>query len=330
MFRRIKLCQKPLFSNPQGATDAKGTKSLAKYWLRMTDQPNPRQIALIGELQRYSCATVLASQASADLGTAVEDETHALSVAASHQQLASARSSKSSVSLFPRPVQSISSQSGFVASTLSSFGAVEWLMVNFSGVAPADRSLGVFGQDVPVDIDSPERLEQRLSILRQSVDAQTPIGLGFTLAGALANMRLIAELPVDFISLIDPISVLGKDHPAARWFDDDIPEVVSQIVQLKRELGREDMSVVLQAHLQSGYEVAAYRALGVDTFVLNGFDWIGELDRRSAQQDAFAASFLGTAVSVSSEDVDRENLAAKVDTFFQQVAEGDAYAGSLR
>ena len=201
---------------------------------------------------------------------------------------------------------------------ISRCSSVEWLWQTSDFTNGAIDKLQQLQIAMPIDVDQPDRLRQRISMLRQCCDADGKLGIGCSLPAAMANQNLLAELDLDFITLFLPEAVVPSNHPAMQWLRMPIVEVKQQLQQLRRKIGRSDLKLVLQPPLQSGYDAAGYLSLGADALYVNAMDF-SSAEPVTNKVDSFTEGLVAADLTRAAT---RENtttlIAAKVEQFLAE------------
>ena len=193
----------------------------------------------------------------------------------------------------------------------------EWRVIGGEGVFDGSHALAKLGLRLPIDVASPRRLRQRVTLLKDSLPHIARVGLAVNLESAEANADVLAELPIEFLTIICPASVLLDQHPAMPLVDRGAEAAI------RRYRGRGGPRIVCQPPLRSGYDAAYYLAAGADAVVVNGLPM---LRAGGLRVEPGPRLFDVTVDFVAGKDELRP-AAGPLERFIAEVADGARYYG---
>ncbi len=320
MMQGLKLTQPPLFERT--TLPKRSASTVPKYWYRVTEQNVALESALLPLLRERSCCLVH-SHLRTEWSAFRDDNRAANSPIAVSPIVEDA--TRPETNARPQKIYSFHGSTVCVTGALESCTGVEWLLTQDDVSGPI-KDLASLRLNLPLDASDARRLKQRTDLLRASVSNGSPVGIGMCIGSLLSNIDIVAQLPIDFVTAIVPSAVLGSDHAGRDVVQENIVEQISKLQRARKAVDRDDIAIVLQAPLRSGYDAAAFLNSGIDAIILNGWNVTEATSARKDDVGAFAASFLGVSTSTSIVSVDTQSLIQKLDQFFAQLHDGFAYA----
>jgi hypothetical protein len=325
MHESVRFSPSPLFKgNVQPKTSAEDLSR--RFWYRVSDAPTDIENLVSEAYSRVGCQLVYSHYN--ELWSRLRGSAFDEPLAAGEEAQGPSESGVLADIEFQgnHPVYSFSSDTVCEARAMQHCSAIEWLLIPTDG----SRNLATLSplvMNLPVDVINAKRLQQRVKVIRGGVHEEARVGVGSTLPSILQHMNVISELDIDYVSAIAPASLIAETHPAYAWVNEPVTEQVQKLIMLRKALSREDIAIVLQVPLKSGYDAAAYMKMGIETIVLNGWDCMGGTKASSSSSDAFASSFLGVSAQQHMLASHQRLIDDRVQHFFNEIEDFKAYIG---
>ncbi len=224
-----------------------------------------------------------------------------------------------------RPLLSLCNDESFAIAALEQVRILEWQFFDKRLADAPFEKLSNLAPRMPIDVDNAKRLEQRLSLLRRSTREDALIGIALPIKSVIENAATLNRLPVNFLSLIFPEVLLTENHLAKKWMRCDVIETLRSALNSLAESRKRGLQFAIQAPLESGYDAAVYRAMGIECIVLNSFKGTIANEEPKDQTDSIVSSFLGNSILQPSSDHHRDTQTQNLKTFFSQFQDAQSY-----
>ena len=145
-------------------------------------------------------------------------------------------------------------------------------------------------------------------------------GLAVSVDSADANTDVFADLPIDFLTVISPASVLAVTHPAIAFVGRDIASTIRKYLHRFADRG-DRICIICQPPLNSGYDVAYYLACGADAVIINGHPLLSS----GRRPEEIGERLFDVTTAFAGAKVGLPAAAGPLEQFFAQVTDGARY-----